>query len=112
MFGVGLFCVGFSPIQKTVAVIDFLQGYEVVFWSLKGFFGAGTTVIFGQFCPKSGKANKLEVMNNLMVTLEAQPDFHIFSVMSQSWSVLAGGASARESSPRTKCAAFTLLNFS
>ena len=92
MLGVGLFCVGFSPIQNTVAVIDFLQGYEVVFWSLKGFFGAGTTVIFGQFCPKSGKANKVEVMNNLIVTLGELTDFHIFSVMSQSWSVLAGGA--------------------
>ena len=92
MLGVGLFCVGFSPIQNTVAVIDFLQGYEVVFWSLKGFFGAGTTVIFGPFCPKSGKANKLEVMNNLIVTLGELTDFNIFSVMSQSWSVLAGGA--------------------
>jgi hypothetical protein len=49
-------------------------------------------VIFGPFCPKSGKANKLEVMNNLIVTLGELADFHIFSVMSQSWSVLAGGA--------------------
>jgi hypothetical protein len=31
-------------------------------------------------------------MNNLIVTLGELADFHIFSVMSQSWSVLAGGA--------------------
>ena len=47
---------------------------------MKGFFGAGTTVILGPFCPKSGKANKLEVMNNLIVTLGELDRFpYIFS---------------------------------
>ena len=51
--GVGLFRVGFSPIQKTVAVMNCFQWYWL-FSYLNGLGGAGTMVTFGPVWAEAG----------------------------------------------------------